>query len=84
MAKAFSIASWNVEHFGKSKKNSEIPILSSATIEQNGTMLAGQKIESFDTSLEHHNFLAIGMKAHAFLYQIQYLQKQMQRSIAYL
>ncbi len=25
MAKAFSVASWNVEHFGKTKKNSETP-----------------------------------------------------------
>jgi len=25
MAKAFSVASWNVEHFGQTKKNSETP-----------------------------------------------------------
>ncbi|MBI3027402.1 methionine synthase [Candidatus Woesearchaeota archaeon] len=38
-----------------------IPITVSATIEQNGTMLAGQDIESFYTSVEHTNPLAVGI-----------------------
>jgi len=39
----------------------EIPLIFSATIERNGTMLAGQDIESFYVSIEHLNLLAVGM-----------------------
>ena len=39
----------------------EIPLIFSATIERNGTMLAGQDIESFYVSIEHLNPLAVGM-----------------------
>lgn len=38
-----------------------IPIMVSATIEQSGTMLAGQDIESFYTSIEHIKPLAVGI-----------------------
>jgi 5-methyltetrahydrofolate--homocysteine methyltransferase len=38
-----------------------IPIIISATIEQSGTMLAGQDIESFYTSIEHIKPLAVGI-----------------------
>ena len=39
----------------------KIPLIFSATIERNGTMLAGQDIESFYLSIEHLNPLAVGM-----------------------
>ncbi len=39
----------------------EIPIMLSATIERNDTMLAGQDIESFYTAMEHNNLLAVGL-----------------------
>ncbi len=39
----------------------EIPIMISATIERNDTMLAGQDIESFYVSMEHFKPLAVGM-----------------------
>lgn len=38
-----------------------LPLFFSATIERNGTMLAGQDIESFYVSIEHLNPLAVGM-----------------------
>lgn len=41
--------------------NKKIPIIFSATIERNGTMLAGQDIESFYISIEHLKPLAVGM-----------------------
>ncbi len=45
--------------FSDAKK--EIPVMLSATIERNDTMLAGQDIESFYTAMEHNNLLAVGM-----------------------
>jgi len=39
----------------------DIPLIFSATVERNGTMLAGQDIESFYLSIEHLNPLAVGM-----------------------
>ena len=45
--------------FGESKK--QWPIILSATIERSGTMLAGQDIEAFFTSMAHYPLLAIGM-----------------------
>jgi 5-methyltetrahydrofolate--homocysteine methyltransferase len=39
----------------------KLPLLLSATIERNGTMLAGQDIESFYVSMEHHDLLGVGM-----------------------
>ncbi len=38
-----------------------LPIIVSATIEQTGTMLAGQSIDAFATSLMHADLLAIGL-----------------------
>jgi len=43
------------------EKKEQLPMMLSATIEKNGTMLAGQNIESFYISMEHNNLLAIGM-----------------------
>ncbi|MBS3136454.1 methionine synthase [Candidatus Woesearchaeota archaeon] len=43
------------------KERPALPIMLSTTIEQNGRMLAGQDIEAFCTSMEHHDLLAIGM-----------------------
>ncbi|MBL6990385.1 MAG: methionine synthase [Bacteriovoracaceae bacterium] len=42
-------------------KEDKIPIAVSATIEQNGTMLAGQDVESLIVSLEHIDLLYIGL-----------------------
>ncbi len=39
----------------------DIPLVFSATVERNGTMLAGQDIESFYLSIEHLDPLAVGM-----------------------
>lgn len=41
--------------------NKKVPLIFSATIERNGTMLAGQDIESFYLSVEHLDPLAVGM-----------------------
>jgi 5-methyltetrahydrofolate--homocysteine methyltransferase len=38
-----------------------IPVIASVTIEQNGTMLAGQGIDALYTSIANHDLLAIGM-----------------------
>ena len=38
-----------------------VPVMVSATIEQNGTMLGGQDIESFATALEHAGVLSLGL-----------------------
>ena len=38
-----------------------VPVIVSATIEQTGTMLAGQSIDAFATSLMHADLLAIGL-----------------------
>jgi 5-methyltetrahydrofolate--homocysteine methyltransferase len=38
-----------------------IPVIASVTIEQNGTMLAGQGIDALYTSIANHDLLAVGM-----------------------
>ncbi len=49
------------ERENKDEIKKELPVFLSATIERNGTMLAGQDIEAFYTSVEHFKLAAIGM-----------------------
>jgi len=60
-AKAAMIAIQRLNAELKHQLKKELPIFLSATIERNGTMLAGQDIEAFYTSVEHFNLAAIGM-----------------------